>query len=283
MSYQAAYNSVGEELGVHIIHENRVIPGINFRQILGLTSWLPRGRGILNRQMYRLTTAVPLPQKVLELTDDVDFVTLAVDDMVYFRDTSFTQATLALIDNPEICLWSWRIGANRNPHPDVVIHNQEWLAPYHHMPIPYGYIFHTDGSLYRRADLQQWLGAVPQGKMLTLNNVEAYLWRLYQKQPNQFNFGALHAGPLDQTCVTWQINRVSASATAGFYATSYSDPNYLLKRYLEGARLDYSELYGSDEWLAQLNLHGDRSWTHVAPTQQAVEKWYSLVKCPSCR
>src|SRR3954454_14344067 len=82
MSYQAAYNSVGEELGVHIIHENRVIPGINFRQILGLMAWLPRGRGILNRQMYRLTTAVPLPQKVLELTDDVDFVTLAVDDMV---------------------------------------------------------------------------------------------------------------------------------------------------------------------------------------------------------
>jgi hypothetical protein len=108
--------------------------------------------------------------------------------------------------------------------------------------------------------------------------VESHLWNVQQKQPERFSFGALHAGPLEQTCTTWQINRVSPTAIAKFHAASYSDPEYLLRCYLEGARLDYADLYGRDDWLTQLNRNEPDKWTHIAPTQESVEKWYSMVK-----
>jgi hypothetical protein len=108
--------------------------------------------------------------------------------------------------------------------------------------------------------------------------VEGLLWKLQQSQPERFRFGPLHAGPLKQCCTTWQINRVSPTATARFHAESYSDPAYLLECYLEGGRLDYSDLYGEDEWLTRLNRDEGGRWTHVAPTLEAVEMWYGMLK-----
>jgi hypothetical protein len=98
------------------------------------------------------------------------------------------------------------------------------------------------------------------------------------KNPAQFALGSLHAGPLQQSCVTWQINRVSPTAIAKFHAEKYSDPSFLLRRFLDGARLDYSPLFGRDEWLTKLNREYQGIWTHVAPTQEAVELWYSMVQ-----
>lgn len=273
--YQMAYDAIREELGVQIVHENRIIPGIDLRQLFALAAWMPRVRGYLAVQMYRLTTPKSLPQRVLELTQDVDTVSLAVDDMVYFRESNFAFATAVLADNPEVCVWSWRLGIDRYPRPDNLVQSTYWTVPHRNAPPPYSYIFHTDGSVYRRADLEQWLRALPQNEPLTLNMVEQKLWNLYQAQPERLNLGPLHAGPLKQTCVTWQINRVSPTATANFHAEAYTDPKKLCTRYLEGTRLDYSNLYGRGDWLTQLNCG-----THVAPTQEAVEAWYSMVKDP---
>ena len=275
--YQSAYDKVGQEVGVRIVHENRVIPGLDLRQVYQLATRLPRGRRSISAQIYRLTTTTSLPRRVLELTSDVDYVSLAVDDMVYFKDTSFALATSVLSDNPDVCLWSWRIGVDRYPSPDLVVQDGYWTIPHRRTPIPYGYIFHTDGSVFRRADLATWLDALPKSQTLTLNMVEGELWKLYRNEPERFNLGKLHAGSLEQKCVTWQINRVSPSAVAKFHAETYSDPHYLQGRYWAGARLDYSTLYGRHDWLAQLN--GDTDvWTHVAPTQASVEMWYQMVK-----
>lgn len=279
-AYRSAYTSIGAELGVQIVHENRVFNGIDLRKLYQLTEWMPYGRRFISRQLYRLTTSSSLPAKILELTQDVDYVSLAVDDMVYFRQASFATAIHLMEDDPEIELWSWRIGVDRNPDPSVKIHQNYWTVEHKGRPLPYNYIFHTDGSVYRRATLAKWLAELPQNKPMTLNIVEGHLWILYGREPERFNTAPLHAGPLQQSCVTWQINRVSPTATAKFHAESYSAPAYLLERYLEGARLDYSALFGSDEWLAHLNRNS-ASWTHVAPTQEAVELWHRMVKAPS--
>lgn len=279
-AYQSAYESIGQELGVTIIHENRVFKGIDLREVYQLTAWLPYGRGFISRQLYRLTTASSLPTRVLELTQDADYVSFAVDDMIYFRQASFATAIATLEDNPDIELWSWRIGLDRNPQPMAQIHQNHWTIPHKGLPIPYSYIFHTDGSVYRQATLAKWLNQLPQNKPMTLNVIESRLWNMYQQEPERFKAGPLHAGPLQQACVTWQINRVSPTATAKFHAESYSAPAYLLNRYCEGARLDYSALFGSDEWLEQLNGKKENNWTHVAPTQEAVELWHSMVKIP---
>ena len=279
-SYQAAYHMVGRELGVRIVDENRVVPGIDLRQLYQLATRLPRGRRAIAARIYRLTTPTSLPQRVLELTNDVDYLSLAVDDMVYYHKSTFALATSVLADNPDVCLWSWRIDINRYPRPEVFVQDAYWMVSYEQLPIPYGYVFHTDGSVFRRGDLERWLDALPKSKTLTLNMVEGELWKSFRREPGRFKLGPLHAGSLRQTCVTWQINRVSPTAVAKFHAALYSDPLFLRQHYQHGARLDYSALYGRDEWLTQLNGAGADVLTHVAATQEAVEMWYSMVKNP---
>jgi hypothetical protein len=281
--YRRAYDQVGEQLGVRIVHENRLIPGVDLRWLQARLTHLGRVGQKLTRYIHRSLTLLPLPQQIVAQTQAADFVSLAVDDMVYYAQANFAEAVDVLQADPAIALWSWRIGQDLQPHPQMETHATHWVMAHAGTEIPYTYLFHTDGSLYRREDLVYWLAQVPPKNSPTLNKIESYLWRRYQAEPQAFTVGARHAGPQTQASITWQINRVSISATTNYFGAAVSEPKSLLAQYEQGTRLDFTPLYHSSEWVKRLNegqltTRGNKVVnTHVAPTPAAYELWNSLL------
>ena len=279
VNYRRAYEQVGEQRGVRIVHENKLIPGVDLRILQTRLNALKRVGWFLNINFHRFMTILPLPQQLAAQTMDTDYVSLAVDDMVYFQKTEFAEATAVLRDNPDIVLWSWRIGKDLQPQPQMEVVKSHWVMRHAGTMIPYNYVFHTDGSVYRRNDLVTWWLKVPQESARTLNQIEGYLWGHYQAQRDELAIGPLHAGPMTQACITWQINRVSQSTTTNFFGKSISEPASLLAKYEGGVRLDYTPLYHRSDWVERLNRgQQNLGWTHVAPTASALETWCSLLQ-----
>lgn len=245
--YRALCDVVGAELGCKIVHQEK-----------------------------------GLCESILELIRGAAFVSLAVDDMMYFRETSFAKATGLLGLDPNICLWSWRIGPDRLANDDLVLCNSHWVVPHAKTTMPYNYIFHTDGSLFRRKDLEYWINLIPkQERAWNLNHIEWYLamLSLQARDPGgrepPLLLGGLHAGPPKQSCVTWAINKVSDFGSAAFWETGQTGTEQLRVAFESGARLDYSPLYGHSDWLWELGYGGP---CHVPATQEAAELFATLVR-----
>jgi len=243
--YRRLYDVVGAELGCRIVHQRNY-----------------------------------LCELILELSQEADFVSLAVDDMMYFRGASFSEAIEVLREEPQVCIWSWRIGADLQPNKDLMLRNTHWLVPHATAVMPYGYVFHTDGSVFRKSDLEQWLGFIPRRVRgaFNLNHLEAYLAELTRQARQALRIGKLHAGPLVQACVTWQINKVSDVGGAGFCETEQTRPDSLREVFENGGRLDYSALYARTDWLLECNENCESPPTHVAATRRASNLWASLMR-----
>jgi len=226
-----------------------------------------------------------LCESILERIQGTDFVSLAVDDMMYFRKASFAEAMRLLKSELDICLWSWRIGANMVPNAEagLTLCDGHWVVPWATAMMPYSYIFHTDGSLFRANDLEYWISLLPQPERAwNLNHIEGYLAALTQRARQgsaaPLLLRGLHAGPLEQTCITWAINKVSDFGSAAFCETGHTGLNQLRAAFESGARLDYSGLYGLADWLSEC---GGGISTHVPATKEAAELFRTLVRWPN--
>lgn len=278
--FRNGYMQVGSELGVRIVHENRLLPGTDLRSLKSrLESLNDQMRRLVMWGFYRLTTPVTLAQQILRQSAGSEFVSLAVDDMVYYERANFAEAAEVLRTRPDVALWSWRIGKDLQEHPEMQVEGNHWLLPHAGAGKPYDYVFHTDGSVYRRQDLQAWLAQLPLRQNFSLNHLESYLWASYQRNPECFPNAPLHAGPLTQASITWQINQVSLGAGNPYFGANTSEPLPLLHAYLAGARLDFSPLYSRRDWIRDLaQEQTSLRWTHVAPSLEAWELWNSLIQ-----
>jgi hypothetical protein len=272
-AFRRAYNQVSRELQVAIIHENVTLPGLDYRQLDRALSILPRGRYRVRDAIRRLTTPAPIIHLITTAAADADFISFAVDDMVYFQHASFAYAATVMQDNPAICVWSWRLGADLQRHPNMKINEEYWTLQHQGLGIPYGYVFHTDGSLFRRAVLERWLVTLKPRTGITLNDIESKLWDTYRNHPESVDIGELHAGPSKQACITWQINKVSLGGSHHYIEDPRTKAEYLLQAYLHGASLDYSLLPEGTSWIKELNRTYMLPHTHIAPIAQAVEVW----------
>ncbi|MCX6043990.1 MAG: hypothetical protein NT075_02675 [Chloroflexi bacterium] len=273
LSFRQAYAVVGRELGCQIVHENRLLPGVDIRRLLKLASH-PGLRRRLNTGLNSLNR-----HALLELirihAAPVDYVSLAVDDMVYFQHANFAHATKVLGAHPAICLWSWRIGEDLQNGPVQIATENYWTIAHATAPLPYSYIFHTDGSVFRKTDLLNWLDLLPVATQnsLTLNVIEGKLAEYSELHRTDLPIGPLHAGPMQQGCITWQLNRVTLSSSTAYTKTELTDPYHLLRLFRSGTRLNYRPLYNRTDWIIALNKASAVNPTHVAPNPQAVAVW----------
>lgn len=242
--YRKAYQTVSKELGCQIIYQD------------GKSLW-----SLLWKQIQ-----------------DNEFVALLVDDMIFFRKVSYSNVIKIMQKESEICVWSWCIGPDLWIPTKMRLHAGYWTAPHAIAGMPFNYIFHENGSLYRKKDLEYWLQLIPKKyrDVFNLNRIEGYL-SLISKSAGQ-RLGSLHAGPLLQACTTWRINNVSnPRKKSNYYEIIQTKINYLEKIFEAGGRLDYSPLYGRVDWLRKLNK-GQSNFAHIVGSKAATDFFTTLIR-----
>jgi len=255
--FRSGYDVLSRELGCRIHHETPAPSG-----------W--------RRRFHRES----LYDLILRLSEGSRYVSFAVDDMMYFQPASFSDAIARLDSDPEVCLWSWRIGSDLQPNACLELRGDHWRAGRRRSPMPYQLCFHTDGCIYRRSDLQTWLGLVPlwNRRTLTLNGIEGRLSRYRKpKRAGRVRVGPVHAGPLRQACVTWQVNKVVDGGSEYWSDVEATKAAELQGRFEAGERLDYEPFYDTSRWIGELNSGWPHAPTHIAPTPEAAERWLACV------
>ena len=243
VEYQKSYQTVGKELGCQIVYQG-------------------------NRSLWDL---------ILAQIQNNEFVAFLVDDMMFFRKTSYNNAIKIMQEKPEICLWSWCIGSDLWTLDKALLHRGHWTAPWA-VGFPYNYIFHENGSLYRKRDFEYWIQLIPKHCRagFNLNQIEGYLSTISKSAGQQL--GSLHAGPLLQVCTTWRINNVSnPRKKSSYYEIAQTKPNYLRGVFEAGGRLDYSPLYERIDWLQRLNKN-QTNFAHIAGSKKATDFFVTLIK-----
>ncbi len=243
VKYQKSYQTVNKELGCQIVYQD-------------------------NKGLWNL---------IAEQIQDSDFVSLMVDDMMFFRKASYGEVIKIMQEELEICIWSWSIGADLWTLDKSLPHKIHWTAPWAG-GFPYSYIFHENGSLYRKKDLEYWLQLIPKKSRIgfNLNHIEGYLSQISKSAGQQL--GSLHAGPLLQTCTTWSVNRISnPRKKSGYYEIAQTKPNYLRWVFEAGGRLDYSPLYERVDWLRRLNKN-QSNFAHIVGNKEATNFFTTLIK-----
>lgn len=195
------------------------------------------------------------------LFTDADFVGLAVDDQTFFRPSDYGLASRALVED-EAFLWSWRLSGKVGTTED----RGSWWRCTQGAPGPYGYLFHTDGSLYEKKALVRFLDrAIPT-------------WRFSEYTPNDFEGRAVgyaigrHVGPFEKTCVSFQLNKVTsaAAARAPWFSMPETQTEALVDAFLAGRRFDNETFYRvAPGWARE---------THVSATREAAEFYASLIR-----
>lgn len=212
--------------------------------------------------------------------EGTDHVALAVDDMTFYRRSDFATAS-NIIKNTGF-VWSWRLG---DKPPFTTVHY--WCdLEYHWQCSPfvddpdYRYLFHTDGALYHTADyvkmLDKWLPYWKTGKY-TPNDLEA---AVAARRADWAPLVGPHFGPIEPTCITWQLNRVQTKYGSPAAEIPETNLDALAEAYLAGKRVDNEALYAilqSDNFIADYNPPGARP-THVYASEKASKLWASCVK-----
>ena len=242
--YQKAYQTVNKELGCQIVYQN-------------------------NRPLWNM---------IQEQIQGNEYVSFAVDGMMFFRKASYSEVIKIMQKEPEICIWSWCLGPDLQPSNKLILHAGYWTAPHATAGMPFSYIFHENGSLFRKNDFEYWIHLLPKQHRIkfNLNLIESYLVKLPKSVRR--SLGRLHAGPLVQASVAWRVNKVvGPSYGSPYYATNQTKPEYLMKIFERGGRLDYSPLYGRTDWLQNL----DANWPHfafVSHSKEAANFFTKLIK-----
>ena len=137
-----------------------------------------------------------------------DHLALAVDDMTFYAPSDFKTAVHEL-DAEGAFVWSWRLGFRK---PGVEWDSETfWYCSALSSDRDYGYLWHSDGALYKTTDYTGMLNAFLldwRTGSYTPNDLEAAV------ASRKAKWGARvgpHLGPLTPTCITWQLNRVQTS------------------------------------------------------------------------
>jgi hypothetical protein len=206
---------------------------------------------------------------------DLDYVAIAVDDQIFYRPSDFTTAVGALEDEKAF-VWSWRLSHKPG---ETEIKNKYWLdaAPKDEV---YRYLWHSDGALYRRDHyvrmLNTYIPLWPTQRLIP-NDIEARIASAaHEWQPSV----GPHVGPLNATCMTWQINK--EKSTAGVWASPWctipeTELDVLAQAYLNGKRTDNLALYTDLSWTTRFNRPGAYP-THVSAGEEASRFYAALIR-----
>lgn len=192
----------------------------------------------------------------------------AVDDMIFYRPSDFSRAA-GVLDSVPAFVWSWRYGADR-PH-SVRAGFDFWRGPG-------GYAWHVDGSLYRTTDYVRTLSEFYpdwRAAVQTPNDLEGVV----ASQMDARNNTLVHVGPLEATCMTWQINQAHATTgvtRAPFVAIPETQLDALAEAYLAGRRVDNAKLYADLSWTTRFQKRAGQS--HVEACVEAAMFYASLIR-----
>jgi hypothetical protein len=197
-----------------------------------------------------------------------EHVSFAVDDMIFYRPSDFGWAAKEL-DTEKAFVWSWRLGRRNNCVIDTC-DGSFWCGP------P-GYAWHVDGSLYRTADYARTLERFyPQWREArTPNDLEGTV----AMRADEWAPGILHLGPIEPTCMTWQINQAHVTPgvrRAPFTAVSETQLDALAEAYLAGRRVDNERLYADLSWTVRFQKRPGRA--HVEACEESAAFYASLIR-----
>lgn len=227
----------------------------------------------------------PIGQHIDVALHASDHVALAVDDMLFYRASDFKQAAETLNEHNAFA-WSWRLG-HRTCLGELVESEfcgcvegclSHWLcSPFVDDP-DYRYMFHSDGALYCTTDyvnmLDKWLPYWRTGRY-TPNDLEAAVASFAgQWRP----LVGPHLGPLEPTCITWQLNRVQTKYGSPAAEIPETNVDALARAYLDGKRVNNEILYAMLQANAlNWNPPGARP-THVYASEEASKVWASCIE-----
>jgi hypothetical protein len=218
---------------------------------------------------------VPIGRELSLAIEDSVHTALAVDDMTFYAPSDFKKATEEL--NAEgAFVWSWRLGWRK---PGVEWDFETFWYCSALSPDPdYGYLWHTDGSLYKTEHYVRTLDMhLPDWRTgsYTPNDLEAaVVARAKRWKP----LVGPHLGPLQPTCITWQLNRVQMKYGSPAAEIPETNVDALAKVYLEGKRVDNDALYGMlNANPLRWNPPGARP-THVYACEEASRFWASCIR-----
>jgi hypothetical protein len=214
-----------------------------------------------------------------QVIQDADHVCLTVDDQLFYAPSDFKRAVETMTHTGGF-VWSWRLGEKAGFHKVHAVPNAftYWSCPAHNDDPDYGYVWHSDGAIYRRRDYEALLDRyLPrwQGRPLIPNDLEAGVASM------RFQWARVvgpHIGPANPTCITWQINKQTSTEKYGapWAEVSETTPDALAGAYLGGKRVDNEKLYGGT-WISRFCPPGSMP-THVAATPAAALFYASLIK-----
>lgn len=215
-------------------------------------------------------------------------IALAVDDQFFYAPSDFAGAAEAL-DQQNAFVWSWRLGElepskfGGNCLPGVEMPSPSlphWACSPLVADRDYGYVWHSDGALYKTYNytqmLDRWLPDWRTGDY-TPNDLEGLVAAKRQLWAPRVG---PHLGPTKPTCITWQLNLARRDYASGSPAFELSETRLdaLAAAYLAGKRVDNEQLYAAlREDPLRFNLPGDRP-THVRACKEASRFWASAIR-----
>lgn len=223
----------------------------------------------------RMQVGDPLGKLVEEVTTKgSDHIALAVDDMLFYARSDFRSAARRLRDQ-DAFVWSWRLGHKPGVTREIA---DFWDCAALTADRDYGYLFHSDGALYRTEGYLRMVdGMLPDWRTgeYTPNDIEgAVACRKRQWAPQV----GPHLGPLHPTCITWQLNRVQTKYGSPAAEIPETNVDALARAYLDGARIDNEKLYAAlRENALRFNPPGTRP-THVWACEEASRFWAAAIR-----
>jgi hypothetical protein len=207
-----------------------------------------------------------------------DHLALAVDDQLFYAPSDFRWAVKEL-DTERAFVWSWRLGQGANDAADTC-DGSFWQCSALSSDRDYGYLWHSDGVLYKTADYTKMLDAqLPDWRTgaYTPNDLEGLV---AAKRKLWAPHVGPHLGPLEPTCITWQLNLARRDYASGSPAFELPETrlDVLAEAYLAGKRVDNEKLYTAlRENPLRWNRPGDRP-THIRACEEASLYWASCVR-----
>lgn len=199
-----------------------------------------------------------------------DFLSLMVDDQIFYRHADFSDAQSILVGTDAL-VWSWRLGFDSRR---CSLHVNHWRSR-GQTDDYYGYLWHSDAGVYRVGDWVSLMDTALPGwdeRRRIPNDLEAAGARLQRKA------GAphpLHVGPILPACVTWQINKevtTRSCYSAAWQTTSKTSLDALAHAFLEGRRFD------NDAFSALTEGPHFGAVGHVPATRENTEFYERLIR-----
>lgn len=230
------------------------------------------------------TGGLPLGEDIFQAVNDSVHTSLAVDDMIFYAPSDFKKAAFSL-DEHQGFVWSWRLGLRegRTEMEHCLSFDEaeeHWLVSALDSDRDYGYLWHSDGALYKTRDYTDMLDRyLPDWRTgdYTPNDLEG---RIAAQRKLWAPHVGPHVGPLRPTCITWQLNLARRDYASGSPAFELPETrlDVLADMYLAGKRVDNDALYGAlNANPLRWNRPGDRP-THVRACEEASRYWASCVR-----